>query len=241
LNRLSVSLDKNDRMHFRIHITRFVAIAAATCSLLSLSACGSTSKADSTEATDPTEATEATGAPSDTETSQSSVVQSETVPVVEVLGDVSSDETVALAPTDGNDVAANPNYPAAAPEVPTQTVESCEPLAKAYNEAATTWLAVKVIAESDLAVRKSFDKESTAKVRDGLATLRTELAADPASLSALTKIERGFAAILSATGSGASESANELRAFMKETPDLASVPKPISTALRAKGCVVVDY
>jgi hypothetical protein len=229
-------LHKNIPMHFRTRITRAVVIATTTGSLLSMSACGSASKTATKTAIK-------TDAPTDTtETSESSVIQTVTVPVVEAPEDGSSNETAALAPTEGaGAVVANPNFPAAAPEVPTQTVEACEPLAKAYNEAATTWLAVKVIAESDLAVRKSFDNESTAKVRAGLATLRTELAADQSSLDALATIERGFSAILAATGSGASESADELVAFVKDTPDLVSVPKPISTALRSMGCVVVDY
>jgi hypothetical protein len=232
-------------MHVRTRLTRAVAIVATTASLLSLSACGSATKTATktdAEASASISETDSSDSGDTTETSESAAIQTVTVPVVEAPEGVLSNETAALAPTEGaGAVVANPNFPAAAPEVPTQTVEACEPLAKAYNEAATTWLAVKVIAESELAVRKSFDNESTARVRVGLATLRTELAADQSSLDALATIERGFSAILAATGSGASESADELVAFVKEVPDLASVPKPISTALRSRGCVVVDY
>jgi hypothetical protein len=73
--------------------------------------------------------------------------------------------------------------------------------------------------------------------------LRTALTTDVASVNALATIDRGFTLILDATGNDAAPvtESDPLAAFVKETPDLAAVPKPISTALRAKGCIVVQY
>jgi hypothetical protein len=235
-------------MHFGFRVSRSLSVvgvtAGAVVGSLFLTSCGSSDpkSAPTSESTTSEKGVSGADASQADATSETTDLSTGGVSIVEAPPQES--ETIPLAkPDDPNSAVPNPNFPAAAATPVTQTVEECEPLAKAYDATAAAWLAVKIIAESDQAVRKSFDTQSIAEVRDGLAALRTALATDVASVNALAKIDRGFTLILDATGNDAAPvtESDPLAAFVKETPDLAAVPKPISTALRAKGCIVVQY
>jgi hypothetical protein len=230
-------------------VSRFYRLpAVAILSLTLLGACSSSKTEDgvaaevsaqtTAETTAETTAAETTA----TEASDASdtSVSNPSVSVVEVEPETAETVVAATPGPDDDPNAANPNFPVEATPSVQQAVAACTPLAEAYQKSAATWLAIKLIAESNLAVGKSFNPEEITNVRTALATLRKAVTADPAATKSVDTMERGFGLILD-TSVGKPDAGKKLSDFVKTTPDLAGVPKPIGAALRTQDCIVVDY
>jgi hypothetical protein len=231
------------RYKFWLHsVSRFSRVPAiAVLSVTLLGACSSSNSASKSDAAAATEATAETSADStETGTPAVSIVEVEPEPGTET--ETQTAETVVAASPGPNDDpnAANPNFPVQATASIEQSVAACTPLAEAYQQTAATWLAVKLIAESNLAVGKSFNPDEITQVQENLATLRKGVASDPAATKSVDTMERGFGLIID-TSAGKTDAGDKLSEFVKATADLGAVPKPIGAALRKQGCIVVDY
>jgi hypothetical protein len=224
-------------LHSVLRFSRVPAIAVLSVSLLG--ACSSsTSESGATEATAETSADSTESDSTEAGTPAVSIVEVEPAPETEPQ---TAETVIAASPGPNDDPnAANPNFPVQATASIEQSVAACTPLAEAYQQTAATWLAVKLIAESNLAVGKSFNPDEITQVQENLATLRKSVASDAAATKSVDTMERGFGLIID-TSTGKPDAGNKLSEFVKTTADLGAVPKPIGAALRKQGCIVVDY
>lgn len=198
---------------------RLVAMAAL---LVGLGAC---SGSDSTETAPPTDAET---------TSDASVVP--TTPSVSIV-EVNPDDTT---PAGGAPrTTAAPAATVSTPASPPQLLQSCKPLANAYDDVKKVWSVVRLTVESKGRIGKTFETSEIAAFKADLASLQTALAKTATASTALATIERGFAVVLEGDRFRDPKAKAAFDEFVKKAPDFVGTQKAVGDDLRKQGCVVI--